>query len=67
MNEKKSSKSNKIDKFTTYINAFKVAGDELSKQNIDTNDNGIPDPNNPGKKDDDEDDLSPGQKSLMWY
>lgn len=60
-------KIGKIDKYTTYINAFKVAGDELSKLNLDTNDNGI------GKKeleditgDDIEEELTPGQKSLVW-
>lgn len=60
-------KTGKIDKYTTYINAFKVAGDELSKLNLDTNDNGI------SKKeleditgDDIEEELTPGQKSLVW-
>lgn len=61
MAEKKNTE--KLDKFTVYINAFKVAGDELSKQNLDTNDNGIPNPNKPEEKDED---LTPGQKSLVW-
>ena len=34
-------KKEKFDKYTEYINALKVAADELSKENIDTNDNGI--------------------------
>ena len=54
-------KKEKFDKYTEYINAFKVAADELSKQNIDTNDNGIE-----IKKDKDEPELTNGQKSLVW-
>ena len=54
-------KKEKFDKYTEYINAFKVAADELSKQNIDTNDNGIE-----IKKDKDELELTNGQKSLVW-
>ena len=53
-------KSGKIDKYTTYINAFKVANDELSKLNLDTNDNGIDD------KELEEEELTAGQKSLVW-
>lgn len=54
----------KFDKLTTYINAFKVAGDELSKLNLDTNDNGIE--IKKGKKGEDEVELTSGQKSLVW-
>lgn len=61
MLEKKNTE--KLDKYTIYINAFKVATDELSKLNLNTNDNGIPDPNKPEEKDED---LTPGQKSLVW-
>lgn len=57
-------KKEKFDKYTEYINAFKVAADELSKQNIDTNDNGIEIKKN--KEGEDEPELTNGQKSLVW-
>lgn len=57
-------KKEKFDKYTEYINAFKVAADELSKQNIDTNDNGIEIKKD--KEGKDEPELTNGQKSLVW-
>lgn len=66
--EKKSSTT--IDKYTKVTKDFtKIASDELSKANLDTNDNGI------NKKElekitdqdlEESDELTPGQKSLAW-